>query len=292
MNIYGVKIDSDLSFSASFPGGATSFLQRLLSANVPAALKRDLAFSFPLYCTHGRKVYLSSDREFGHTTAGQPWCYDVLGVLRFYWQSGEKHIYYEFDESGSPELLCFWFVHLLLPFYLSLEGVCDFLHAGAVSCAGKLILFIAPSMGGKSTLVDYCLKQGDALVADDKVPMFMEDGRVFIAGAHPYHRPYRQLEVLGDYAVNFEMDCQPIHAFYILDTVAENANVDIEEVRGVEKFEFLHPNYLYATPLTGQESINSLTVLLQQAPMFRLKIPWNLERLPEVYSALNQHRFF
>ena len=51
-------------------------------------------------------------------------------------------------DKCSQALLAFWFVHIFLPMYLTLERGWDFIHAAAVEVDNRPILFIAPSTGG------------------------------------------------------------------------------------------------------------------------------------------------
>lgn len=289
MNVYGVKIESDIVFPLVLPENSFHRYVVQLSSQVPVSLRSAVTCGAPFYAAHGRKVYLYSDRVFDGYEAEQPWCYDVAGVARFYWISGERKIYYEWAEEGTVELLAFWFIHLLLPLYLTLESMCDFLHAGAVALAGKEILFIAPSMGGKSTLVDYCLKQGDALISDDKVPTFIEGEQYMVSGSHPYHRPYRKFEVLGDYAEHFQSEARPIHAFYVLEPSEPDAEIRITEVKGMKKFEILSPNYLYTFPFLVQQRLLYLGRMLDNIKMFTLQRPWDLSCQAAVYAALSEH---
>lgn len=289
MIVYGVKIESDIAFPFVLPEDSFCRSGVKLSSHPPLSLKKGAACGFPFYAAHGRKVYLYSDRVFDGNETGQPWCYDVLGVVRFYWVSGERQIYYELGEDGTVELLGFWFVHLFLPLYCTLEGLADFLHAGSVALEGKPILFIAPSMGGKSTLVDYCLKQGAALVADDKVSTFIEGGRFMVSGSHPYHRPYREFEVLGDYADHFERECKPIHAFYALEPCGADGDICINEVKGVQKFEILCPNYLYTFPFLMEQRLLYFSRMVDNTRMFTLQRPWDMSRQSAVYTAIYEH---
>ncbi len=64
-------------------------------------------------------------------------------------------------------------------------------------------MFIAPSMGGKSTLTDFFIQQGHGLISDDKVPTVIENGQFLAGGSHPYHRPHRRFEELGYHVDNF-----------------------------------------------------------------------------------------
>ena len=175
MTVYGTKINSDIDFALDLSHHTQTRYEVTLSSDIPEDMKDKITCGFPLYWAHGRKVYLYSDREFDGSDQGQPWCYEVKDVVRFYWIGGEDMIYYELEALGNAKLLGFWFIHLLLPLYMTLEGKYEFFHAGAVEIEGKPIFFIAPSMGGKSTMTDYFIKQGHTLISDDKVPTFIED---------------------------------------------------------------------------------------------------------------------
>jgi hypothetical protein len=234
-------------------------------------------------------VYLYSDRLFDGADAGQPWCYEVKDVVRFYWVGSEQTIYYEFDENGNPALLAFWFIHLFLPLYFTLEGKYDFLHAGAVEIDGRPILFIAPSMGGKSTLTDYFIRQGHPLVSDDKVPTFVRDGQFMAVGSHPYHRPYRKFEELGYRVKHFMTEFAPIDLFYVLEPAASDADIVFEEISGFEKFDCLMPNYLYHFSFLKPRRLQYLSEMLNSLKVYRIQVPRNLERLDVVYEAICAH---
>jgi hypothetical protein len=289
MTVYGTKITSDIEIPLELEQKTEIRHTLDLHAKAPASLKNRLRCGFQFLFAHGRKVYLYSDREFARSVKGQPWCYEVQGVAKFYWYSGEREVYYELGEEGNAELLGFWLVHLFLPLYLAFEEIYDFFHAGAVEIDNKPILFIAPSMGGKSTMTDYFIKQGHTLVSDDKVPTFIDEGKFMAVGSHPYHRPYRKLEELGYRVKVFSSSFKPIHAFYILQSVDENAEVGIEEIKGYLKFDLLLPNYLFKFPFLKTQRLKYLASLLNQVKVFRVNVPWQKERLPEVYEAICQH---
>ena len=289
MIVYGTEIISDIRFPLDFPLGTAARYTVELSSKVPANLKSAITCGFPFYQAHGRHVYLYSDRVFDTSENGQPWCYEVKDVVRFYWVGGERTIFYELDEQGDANLLSFWFVHLLLPLFFTLESMYDFLHAGAVEVAGKPILFIAPSMGGKSTLTDYFIHKGHVLVSDDKVPTFIEDEEFMAVGSHPYHRPYRKFEELGYRVETFATECKPIHAFYALERREADAAVLIEEITGFVKFDTLLPNYLYMFSFLKPRRLQYLSAMLNRIRVFRVQVPWDLERLGEVHDAICTH---
>ncbi len=289
MTVYGTKIKSDIALPQDLSHETAARYELELSSQVPDAFQRSITCGFPLYWAHGRKVYLYSDREFDGSQAGQPWCYEVKDIVRFYWRGGEETVYYVLEEEGSADLLGFWFIHLLLPLCFTLEQKYDFLHAGAVEVEGRAILFIAPSMGGKSTMTDYFIKQGHTLISDDKVPTFIEDGKFMAVGSHPYHRPYRKFEELGYRVEHFTTDFNPIHAFYALEGVEADAPVTIEEVKGFEKFDLLLPNYLYMFSYLKPKRLKYLSSMLNSIKLFRVEVPWDMERLDEVHQRLCEH---
>jgi hypothetical protein len=222
-------------------------------------------------------------------SAGQPWCYEVANVVRFYWRGGDESIYYQLDAQGNADLLGFWFIHLLLPLYLTLENKYDFIHAGAVEVEGKPILFIAPSMGGKSTMTDYFIRRGHPLITDDKLPTFIENGRFMAVSSHPYHRPYRKFEELGYRVEHFMDDFKPIHAIYVLEGSDADAEIMIDEITGFAKFDTLLPNYLYMFSHLLPKRHIYLSQMLSTIRMFRVSVPWDKERLGEVHDVLCEH---
>ncbi len=138
--LYGVKVDCDFALfdrptavSAVAPGEHSALQLRQAGAGVSEPPPPgSLAESIPLYSTHGRELFLRTDREAARSAAGQPWCLQVEGVASFSWAGGEPVIYYQLGDKGTRGLLVFWFVHIFLPLYLTLERGYDFIHAAAV----------------------------------------------------------------------------------------------------------------------------------------------------------------
>ena len=289
MIVYGTKIKSDIDFPLDLSQETETRYEVELSLKIPLDLKQSITCGFILYWAHDRMVYLYSDREFDGTEIGQPWCYEVQDVVTFYWVGGERTIYYELGEKGDVNLLSFWFIHLLLPLYMTLENMYDFLHAGAVEVEGKPICFIAPSMGGKSTMTDYFIKQGHPLISDDKVPTFIKDGKFMAVGSHPYHRPYRKFEELGYRVEKFTTEFKPIHVFYELEGVDSDADILIEEVKGFAKFDALLPNYLYMFSHLKAKRLKYLSSMLNSIKVFHVQVPWDMEQLGEVHDVICGH---
>jgi hypothetical protein len=289
MILYGTKITGDIVFPLDLPMEGAYRHEVNLSSEIPEGLAEAITCGVYLYRAHGRDVHLYTDRIIEGNKAGQPWCYEVQDVVTFHWVGGERTIYYELGEKGDAHLLSFWFIHLHLPLYMTLEKMYDFLHTGAVEVEGKPILFIAPSMGGKSTMTDYFLSQGQPLITDDKLPIYAENGRFLVAASHPYHRPYRKNEELGYRVTSVMQNFKPIHAIYVLKRSDANASINIQEITGFEKFDTIMPNYLCMfTHLFSSKHCN-LGLLLCQVRVFRIFVPWEIGRLNEVYDVVCKH---
>lgn len=289
MIVYGTKIKSDIEFPLDLSQETQTRYKVELSSKVPPSLKSSITCGFPLYFAHGRKVYLYSDRLFDGSDIAQPWCYEVKDIVSFYWIGGERKIYYKIHQEGNAALLSFWFIHLLLPLYMTFENMYDFFHAGSVEVDGKPIFFIAPSMGGKSTMTDYFIKQGHPLISDDKIPTFIENNKFMVVGSHPYHRPYRKFEELGYHVDNFTKSFKPIHAFYLLQGQKEDADIIIKEINGFAKFDLLIPNYLYMFSWLKAKRLKYLSTMLNSVRVFSVDVPWDKDRLGEVHSAICEH---
>ena len=151
------------------------------------------------------------------------------------------------------------------------------------------VLFIARSTGGKSTLGDYFLKQGHPMLSDDKVATFFHEDEFWAVPSHPHHRPFREYEELGYPVENFAESAKPIHAFYILEAGEPDSAIEIIEVEGFRKFEQLLPNYLFSFNFLQQQRMRWLAGLAGQSRVFRVRRPWNLARMQEVYEAICAH---
>ena len=289
MIVYGTRITCDIVLPLDLPEEGETRYTVALSSKLPESLASAITCGFPFYYSHGRMVYLYSDRLFDDSDTGQPWCYEVKDVVSFYWKGGEDKLYYTLGKQGSADLLAFWFIHLLLPLYFTLEGKYDFLHAGAVEIDNKPILFIAPSMGGKSTLTDYFIQRGHTLVSDDKVPTFIKEGNFMAVGSHPYHRPYRKFEELGYRVTDFMTEFRPIDAFYVLQKADADADIIIDEITGFRKFDVLLPNYLYLFSFLKAKRLTYLSTMLNNVKVFSIQVPHDLGRLSEVHDAICTH---
>lgn len=243
----------------------------------------------PLFSTHGRELLLHTDQALGRSQPGQRWHFEVTDLVSFSWIGGEPTIDYYLREPCTQELLVFWFVHIFLPLQLTLERGYDFIHSAAVEIDERPVLFIAPSNCGKSTLGDEFLKRGHPMLSDDKVATFLHEGQFWAVPSHPHHRPFREFEVLGYPVENFSLSAAPIRAFYALEQGEPDCAVEITEVTGFRKFEQLLPNYLFGFDFLKQQRLRWLAQLADQSRVYRVRRPWNLDRMGETYQAICDH---
>jgi hypothetical protein len=180
-------------------------------------------------------------------------------------------------------------LHIVLPIFFTVEETYDFLHAGGVEIEGESVLFMAESFGGKSTMTDYFMKHGHAMISDDKVASIEKEGKFYAIPSHPHQRPYRKMEDLGYFIDNFSKEPSPIHAIYQLEKADSDAMIKIKELNGIEKFKSLRyaseTNLFFLKP----KRFEYLMEMANSVPVYKVNVPWDLKRLEEVYKAIIIH---
>lgn len=251
--------------------------------------KKNLNYKWTFFNNQGRNIDLYTDRELKRTVPGQSWAFNVEGVMTFLWKSGSSTIHYTTQKSFTCQLLEYWSLHTLLPIYFTVEENFDFLHAGAVEVEGKTILFIAESFGGKSTMTDFFIKKDHPMISDDKVAILKKDGVYYAVPSHPHHRPYRKAEDLGYFIKNMATCPKRIHAIYELEGTDSNADITISELRGVEKFKTLRLSSQINLGFLRNQRFALLTDIARMVPIYKITVPWDLNRLNEVHDVIFQH---
>ncbi len=257
--------------------------------NATFNLDEKLLCELTFFNNQGRELSLYTDREFARTQEGQFWTFEVKGVVTFFWHSETLVLEYIRHDNFTEELLEYWCLHIVLPVFFTIEETFNFLHSGAVEIDGKPILFIAESFGGKSTMTDFFMKQNHTIISDDKVATYEKDSQFFAISSHPHHRPYRKMEDLGFLVENFAMLPKPIHVMYELEKGEVDTKITIIELKGTEKFISLR----YASEMNlffqKQKHFEYLMKMVKKVPIFKVKVPWDLERLGEVHDAICKH---
>lgn len=250
---------------------------------------KDFPFVLVYQNNQDRDVTLATNQPLDEQNNGRKWLFSVEDVISFTWENGSHEIFYFFHESATNEIFKFWLYHIVLPIKLSIEQVYKFLHAGAVEVEGHPILFMAPSFGGKSTLTDYFIQMGHPLITDDKMATFEKNGIFYSVPSHPYHRPYRQVEVLGYECENSATEIKPIHAIYMLEKGGPEDECTIRPLKGIEKFSRLHEGGEMNFSFFTKDYVQYLSRLANNVNVFSIKVPHDLARLHEVYGTIVEH---
>ena len=247
--------------------------------------------SYILYLNNNqyREVSITSDESFINLQINQNIYFHIKDVITFYIKLNSKKIYFKYHKHGNEELLKYWLFHTFLPILFTLENKYYFIHAGAIEIEGSPILFIANSFGGKSTLTDFFIKKNHTMISDDKVGTFMKDNQIFGVPSYPYHRPYRKVEDLGIFTENFSKQSKEISKIYNLIKSHKDEKISISEISGIKKFMALR----YATDVDLQVNketrFTMLSNIANKVKVYDITIPWDLDRLEEVYQAIIKH---
>ena len=218
------------------------------------------------------------------------WMMEIENVLRLVWFPGNRTIGYEKGKGFTSERLRFWVYHTFLPLLFQMEGIYNILHVGCVEVNGEAVILMAPSFGGKSTLTDFFLQQGHRLLSDDTLAIEQgEDGSYRAVASWPFHRPYREPEVLGKETKNFVIKPLEIAAVYRLEKSAEDTAVQIEEIKGIDKFKTVHMGTFIPLSFLKDKAFAFHTSFAKAVPVYRITVPWDKERLSEVYKAIIGH---
>ena len=251
-------------------------------------LLKNYRYKQPLISNQDRELALYMQKNV-YVEENRLWAFEVAEVATFFWKEGEERVTYICGEQYSDDLLKYWAIHTVTPLFFTIAGRYDFLHAGSVKIDEGVLLLVAESFGGKSTLTDFFLKQGHALLSDDKVGTYIKNGSAYAVPSHPYHRPYRQMEDLGYLAEHTVKEPQPIHAIYALQKCAPDSPVKIRALHGVEKFTALRSSSEINLTFLKEKRFTYLSRIAKIVPVFEVSVPWGIEYLGDVYEEICMH---
>jgi len=234
----------------------------------------------------GQEARYYSVTPFEKRNAHFSWALEIKDVVNIIWDASDKKIMYTKGKHYAPQRLRFWIFHTFFPIVLELEDIYRILHVGSVEIEGKPVLFSAFSFGGKSTLTDYFIKKGHTMLSDDSVGIDKRGESYYVIASYPYHRPYRKLETLGYPVTNFAVESKPLHAVYLLEKSDPYAKVEIVELKGIEKFKAFHYSSFIDFSFMKKERFDFFTQMAKQVIVYKVKVPWDLERLDDVYKKI------
>ena len=232
---------------------------------------------------------MSTDINFNETVENQKWVFEVKDIISFYWKTGSDIIRFHIAKDGNDVLSQYWLLHTLLPIYLTIENKYEFIHAAGVEINSLPVLFIAPSYGGKSTLTDYFIRQNHVMISDDRVALEEKDSKILATSSYHYHRPYRRMEDLGIKVEHFMMKSKKIHIIYVLDKADPDKEIVFTRLKGIETFKALQYSFDFTLPLNKARSFELIAKIASSVPIYRIGIPWDLDRLDEVYEKICAH---
>ena len=238
----------------------------------------------------GRKARYLAQREFTDSTAtSSQWGLEIAEVVTLTWSINSPEVQYQAKHQFTPDRLRFWVCHTVLPLKFALERRYEMLHVGAVEIAGRPVFFSAESFGGKSTLTDHFIQQGHALYSDDSLAVYRQGDQFYAVASYPFHRPYREPEVLGYPVDNVAREAKPVLAGYVLEKVAKGDGITISELSGVEKFKAFHLSGFIDFGFFKAHHFQVRTAMANTIRVYKITIPWKLSRLNEVYDAITVH---
>lgn len=237
----------------------------------------------------GQEGRYLSPVPFDKMDADSPWALEIKNVLTLLWEPEKANISYLKATGYTPQRLHFWILHTFFPMVLELNRTYRMLHVGAVAIAEKPVLFSAPSFGGKSTLTDFFIRKGHPLYADDSLAIEKQGSRYLALPAYPYHRPYRDPEVLGYEVQNMAKAHKPVHALFLLEKCEAKEKIAITQCKGIEKFQAFHYANFINFSFRKKERFDYFTEMAKHIPVYKITIPWDKKRLAEVYGAIVKH---
>lgn len=217
------------------------------------------------------------------------WALEIKDTMILVWDAKQRNILYVRKQAYTFQRLQFWVLHTFIPLILELERSYHLLHAGAVEIAGKAVLFSAFSYGGKSTLTDFFMQNGHAMLTDDSIAIEKRRDGYYATSSYPFHRPFRKIETLGYFVENFVTDPKPVGAVYLLEKSAPDAPVGVTEIKGIEKFKALHFSSFIDFAFMKQERFCFFTEMTKRVGVYKITVPWDTARLPEVYETVMVH---
>ncbi len=245
-----------------------------------------LNYKIELHNNQLREVFIQSEKPFSRIESNQIISFTVRDVVTFSSKINSNLITYSKADGTTDKLVDYWLKHTYFPILLTFENKYYFLHAGAVEIEDTSVLFVANSFGGKSTLTDFFIKKGHTMISDDKVATFEKDNMIFSVPSYPYHRPYRKMEDLGLFVENFAEESKPINCILNLIKSDPLCEIKVSQTLGIDKFKIIRYSTEIDLPIHKKQRFKALTNIANKVDIYDITIPWDLNRLEEVYQAI------
>lgn len=270
---YGVCLDSEFSL-----------------AGLPTASDEVMRVGLGAGCSHPAASPTIADIVIRHKYLTILWSerpvFRLGGIGEFHLCPDESRICCCMEPKLPMEVTRYWLVNLILPFYLLLAGLLDFLHGSAVGVGKGAVAFLANSMGGKSTLANYFVQRGHSLLTDEHVGFRREKDFLVVPSA-PFVRPRRQIGNLGEHVQNFASNPLPLRALYLLELGSDCAQT--VPLTGAFALPEVVKFSRYLVSKRSKERFSQFAALVSTVPIVRLHVPKDLSQLPNVYETVLTH---
>ena len=236
-----------------------------------------------------RNIRYFAEKPYENCGEGCSWGIEVKDVLLISWVSGESTVLYRPLKLYTPELLQFWILHTIIPMILALDERYQVMHIAGVEIDDKAILFSADSFGGKSTLTDYFIQKGEYFYGDDTLGISCDRYGCVVIPSYPYCRPYREAESLGVKSLRWQKNPKNISAIFVLVQTAKEGALVITKLSGIDKYRALHHAFFLNFDFLKQAHFQWSNQFLTQVEVLEITIPWEIERLEEVYESIKNY---
>jgi hypothetical protein len=310
--LYGLVLESDFTFRNRLPTAVESSTADIsfLVAESPVLLDDSLVSRrFESNAMHEGQPVFFVDEYPGRSVLAFPGMvqYHVIGTAKVI----AERLGHVDDELIETHLL-----GLLSSFILERTGRLA-LHASAVSLQDGAIAFLAFNKGGKTSLAASFVQAGDPLLTDDILAVSTSNGQPVGAPGYPQMRVWPEhaeiligesdrfptvlptvtkrlipLDAVGP--GGFCSESRPSRALFVPEREESvSAPVEIHSVSRAEAFKIILGNGFIAqiAEASGliQSRFRSISRVVEQVPMFRLKYPSGVEHLPNVRQAILEH---
>lgn len=277
---YGIRVDSELPLA----GLPTPSGNQLLTLKLKSGCSHRLDLNGRCEKT-AAEGYRYSKVVWGE----HPLLY-IEGVGDFHLCPQESSICCMLVPGIDRDMARYWVINFVLPVFLLVNGQFEIFHGSAVDIGNGGVAFLAESMGGKSTLANFFIQQGHALLSDEHLVVVRQQ-RFCVVPSVPYIRAFRMAEVLGEPVERFGPKPLPLQAIFLLDLGEGPASVvpltDGGALAALAGKCHLSRKLNFSN--FTKERFSRLAELAEAVPIAKLCVPRDLSRLPEVYETVLSH---
>ncbi len=111
--------------------------------------------------------------------------FDYADGMQFWVDANGRELWARWAANSSFEDAVSYLMGPILGYVLRLRGI-TCLHASAVQCLGRAVVFVGPGGAGKSTSAAALALRGHAVISDDVVALKEDNGTFYAVPAYPY----------------------------------------------------------------------------------------------------------